>query len=150
MAMHHTSQLHTVMGMPAQQAMHYRDQKIQEILESIGNPVYDDLFSGSNILKLCEDLKLTIDDTTVSFSFHGAQLQQNKKSDTWIAIWIVDDYSPDTQYKKKQVLPAVIIPGPDKAKHSDSFCFGPFTMSQQFNKRMMAWDFMLGMRSKER
>ena len=76
--------------------MCYRDQKIQEIIDSIGDPVYDDLFSGSNILKLCEDLKLTADDTTVSFSFDGAQLQQNKKSNTWIAIWNVDDYAPNT------------------------------------------------------
>ena len=58
------------------QAMHYQDQKIWEIIDSIGDPVYDDLFSGSDILKLCEDLKLTTDDTTVSFSFDGAQLQQ--------------------------------------------------------------------------
>jgi len=27
--------------------------------------------------------------------FDGAQFQKNKKSDTSIGIWIVDDYSPD-------------------------------------------------------
>ena len=108
------------------QAMRYRDRKIQEILESIGDPVYDDLFSGSDILKLCKDLKLTTDDTTLSFSFDGAQLQKNKKSDTWIAIWIVDDYSPDGRYKKGQVLPAVIVPGPNKLKNPDSFLFWTF------------------------
>jgi len=108
------------------QAMRYRDQKIQEIIDSIGDPVYDDLFSGSDILKLCEDLKLTMDDTTVSFSFDGAQLQQNKKSDTWIAIWIVDDYAPITRYRKKHVLPGVIVPGPNKPKNPDSFLFRTF------------------------
>ena len=106
--------------------MHYWDQKIQEIIDSIGDPVYNDLFSGSDILKLCEDLKLTTDDTTVSFSFNGAQLQQNKKSDTWIAIWTVNDYAPNTRYKKKHVLPAVIVPGPNKPKNPDSFLFQTF------------------------
>ena len=108
------------------QALRYRDQKIKEIIDSIGDPVYDDLFSGSNILKLCEDLNLTTDDTTVSFSFDGAQLQQNKKSDTWIAIFIVDDYAPNARYKKKRVLPAIIVPGPNKLKNPDSFLFRTF------------------------
>ena len=108
------------------EAMRYRDRKIQEILENLGDPVYDDLFSGSDILNVCEDLHLTSDDTTVSFSFDGAQLYQNKKSDTWIAIWIINDYSPTTRYKKKHVLPALIIPGPSKPKNLDSFLFRTF------------------------
>ena len=40
------------------------------------------------------NLKLTSDDTTVIFSLDGAQLYQNKKSDTWIAIWIIVEYDP--------------------------------------------------------
>jgi hypothetical protein len=100
--------------------MCYQDWKTKEILEDIGDPVYDDLFTGSDILNLSEDLKLTSDDTTASFSFGGAQLYQNKKSDTWIAIWIINDYSPDTRYKKKHVLPALIIlAGPNKPKNLD-------------------------------
>lgn len=116
------------------EAMLYRDKKTQEILENLDptkniNPlsfVYDDLFSGSDILDLIENLQLTSDDTTVSFSFDGAQLYQSKKSDTWIGIWIVDDYSPGTRYKKKRILPAVIVPGPNKLKNPDSFLFRSF------------------------
>lgn len=131
------------------QAMLYRNQKIQEIINSIGDPVYDDLFSGSDILKLCEDLKLTSDDTTVSFSFDGAQLQQNKKSDTWIAIWIVDDYAPNTRYKKKRVLPAVIVPGPNKLKNPDSFLFRTFHHVSAIQREnnclgIRAWDALKG------
>ena len=114
--------------------MLYRDKKTQEILENLDptknlNPddfVYDDLFSGSDILDLIENLQLTSDDTTVSFSFDGAQLYQSKKSDTWIGIWIVGDYSPGTHYKKKCVLPGIIVPGPNKLKYPDSFFFSKF------------------------
>lgn len=125
--------------------MRYQDHKIQEILENISDPVYDDLFSGSDILNLCEDLHLTSDDTTASFSFDGAQLHQNKKSDTWIVIWIINDYSPTTQYKKRHVLPALVVPGPNKPKNLDSFLFRTFhhiSVIQQENvgAGLCAWD----------
>ena len=111
--------------------MRYRDKKTQEILKNLDptknlDPddfIYDDLFSGSDILDLIENLQLTSDNTTVFYSFDGVQLYQSKKSDTWIGIWIVDDYSPGSRYKKKHVLPAVVIPGPNKPKNPDSFLF---------------------------
>jgi hypothetical protein len=56
-------------------------------------------------------------------SLDGAQLYQNKKSDTWIAIWVINDYDPATRYKKKHILPALVIPGPNKPKNFDSFLF---------------------------
>ncbi|KAF8156021.1 hypothetical protein B0H34DRAFT_617599, partial [Crassisporium funariophilum] len=70
----------------------YRYLKTQEVLElrkaiEDGEDieiVYDDLICGDDFLDLAEILKLTADDTTVIFSFDGAQLYQNKKSDTWI------------------------------------------------------------------
>ena len=108
-------------------AMRYRDTKTQAIFEDLDlHPdsfVYDDLFSGSDFLDLAENINLTSDDTTASFSFDGAQLHQSKKSDTWIAIWIINDYSPALRYKKKHVLPALIVPGPNKPKNLDSFLF---------------------------
>ncbi|KIJ96425.1 hypothetical protein K443DRAFT_32940, partial [Laccaria amethystina LaAM-08-1] len=72
--------------------MHYRDKKTQEILENLDptknlDPddfVYDDLFSGSDVLDLIESLQLNSDDSTVSYSFDGAQLYQSKKSEMWI------------------------------------------------------------------
>ncbi|KAH9481009.1 hypothetical protein JR316_0005527 [Psilocybe cubensis] len=117
-------------------AMTYRDKKTREILNiqkaiadangNIGNFVYEDYLSGSDYLDLFEDQNLTENDTTVIFSFDGAQLYRNKGSDTWIAVWIICEYSPTTRYKKKHVLPAVVIPGPNKPKNSDSFTFRSF------------------------
>ncbi|KIM35961.1 hypothetical protein M413DRAFT_78832 [Hebeloma cylindrosporum] len=135
------------------EAMRYRGEKIEEILESLDpaknlNPdsfVYDDLFCGSDILDLAEDVQLTSDDTTVSFSFDGAQLYQSKKSDTWIGIWIINDYSPTVRYKKKHVLPALIIPGPNKPKNLDSFLFRSFhhvsaIQRENNGKGLRVWD----------
>jgi len=41
----------------------------------------------------------------------------------WIAIWVINDYDPATRYKKKHILPALVIPGPNKPKNFDSFLF---------------------------
>jgi hypothetical protein len=84
--------------------MSYRDRKIKEILKDFEvidptEAVYDDIFCGEDLRKLSQELNLTSDDTTVIISLDGAQLYQNKKSDTWIAIWIVTDYSPKTRYR---------------------------------------------------
>jgi hypothetical protein len=112
------------------QAILYRDRKIAEVIEAFNAAhsdlelVYNDIFSGDHVLNLCETL--TEDDMTVVFSIDGAQLYQDKKSDTWIAIWIVMDYDPTTRYKKKHFIPALIIPGPHKPKHLDSYTFRSF------------------------
>ena len=102
--------------------MRYQDKKTREILQ-MDNITYDDIFSGSDFLEFAEQVQLGPYDTTVSFSLDGTQLYQNKKSDTWIAVWIINDYDPTTQYKKKHVLPALVIPGPNKPKNIDSFVF---------------------------
>ena len=66
----------------------YRDRKTKQVLESyshlesVHDRVFDDVFCGSDFRKLATDLKLTPDDITISFSLDGAQLYQNKKSDT--------------------------------------------------------------------
>jgi hypothetical protein len=107
----------------------YRDEKTQEILkvlEELTNDddfVYDDILCGSQYINLANELRLTDDDTVVCLSLDGAQLYQNKKSDTWIAIWIILEYNPSTRYKKKHVLPCCVIPGPNKPKNLDSFLF---------------------------
>lgn len=113
-------------------AMRYRDTKTAEILAALDNLeneldiVYDDIFCGHDVLEMTANLELTSNDTTVIFSLDGAQLYQNKKSDTWIAIWIITDYDPKTRYRSKHVLPAVIVPGPNKPKNIDSFLFRTF------------------------
>ncbi|KAJ2923243.1 hypothetical protein H1R20_g13850, partial [Candolleomyces eurysporus] len=110
-------------------AMRYRNQQTKELLEEMQgytsprDHVYQDIFSGIDYLKLYQTSQLTEDDTLVNFSMDGAQLYQNKKSDTWIAIWIVQDYDPKTRFKRKHVLPALIVPGPKKPKNLDSYTY---------------------------
>lgn len=134
-------------------SMRYRDQKTQEILElietleSAEDLVYDDIFSGTDYLDLAERLNLTSDDTTILFSIDGAQLYQSKKSDTWIGIWIIADYSPTLRYKKKCVLPAFVVPGPNKPKHMDSLLFRSFHHLSAIQREnngagLRMWDFV--------
>jgi hypothetical protein len=83
------------------------------------------IFSQGNTSWICAKL-LPADDMTAVYCIDGAQLYQNKKSDTWIAIWIVMDINPKTWYKKKHFIPALIIPGPNKPKNIDSYTFRSF------------------------
>jgi hypothetical protein len=111
--------------------MHYLDHKLKQVEEMLndlqvedgGDIVYDDIFSGSEIQDLAERVNITGNDTVVSLSLDGAQLYQNKKSDTWISIWIVDNFSPSQRYQKRRVLPGTIIPGPNKPKITDSYLY---------------------------
>jgi len=136
------------------EALKYRDKKTQDILaaieelETTGNSedfVYNDMLSGSEYISLTQRLDLTSDDMVVCFSLDGAQLYQNKKSDTWIAIWIVMEYNPITRYKKKHILPALVIPGPNKPKNLDSFLFRSLhhfsaLQREQGGKGFRSWD----------
>src|SRR5947208_1576946 len=111
--------------------MRYLDQKMKQVAEMLdnlqtedrGDIIYDDVFSGSEIQDLAERIKITGDDTVVSLSLDGAQLYQNKKSDTWISIWILDNFSPNQRYQKRRVLPGTVIPGPNKPKIIDSYLY---------------------------
>ena len=110
--------------------MRYLDRKMKEVTEMLDNLetdntniVYDDILSGSEMQELVERIKITSDDTMVSTSLDGAQLYQNKKSDTWISIWILNNFSPNQRYKKKRIFPGTIIPGPNKPKITDSYLF---------------------------
>lgn len=77
--------------------MRYLDQKMKEVvgmlntLQTDNDIVYDDILSGSEIQELAEHIQITSDDTIISSSLDGAQLYQNKKSDTWISIWILNN-----------------------------------------------------------
>lgn len=83
----------------------YRHEKLIEVEEMIqqldpakggADMVYNDIWCGSDFLELAGKLDLTSDDAVVASSIDGAQLYQNKKSDTWIAIWIVEDLHPSS------------------------------------------------------
>jgi len=88
--------------------MGYQDRKMKELflalaaLEDDLDAVYDDILCGEDVMKLTETLNLTSHDTMIIFSLDGAQLYQDKKSDTWIGIWIIINYDPKTWYRKKQ------------------------------------------------
>ena len=109
--------------------MRYLDQKMKEVAEMLRSLqadtdiVYDDIHSGNEMQMLANHLKITSNDTIISSSLDDAQLYQNKKSDTWISIWILDNLSPNQRYKKKHILPGTIIPGPNKPKIIDSYLF---------------------------
>jgi hypothetical protein len=111
--------------------MRYLDQKMKEVAEMLGNLqaadsgdiIYDDIFSGTEMQEIDERIGITGDDTIVSSSLDGAQLYQNKKSDTWISIWVLNNFSPNQRYQKKRIFPGTIIPGPNKPKITDSYLY---------------------------
>jgi hypothetical protein len=88
--------------------MCYLDQKMKQVVEmldnlqagDIGDIIYDNIFSGSEMQDLAEHIKIIGNDTIVSLSLDGAQLYQNKKLNTWISIWILDNFSPNQCYQK--------------------------------------------------
>ncbi|KAJ3506500.1 hypothetical protein NMY22_g17228 [Coprinellus aureogranulatus] len=96
--------------------------------DSSGNDelVYNDILCGSDYLDLVQNQHITENDTMVTFSFDGAQLYRNKDSDTWLGVWIVNDYSPKLCYKQKHVLPAFVVPGPNKPKLLNSYTYRSF------------------------
>jgi hypothetical protein len=111
--------------------MSYLGQKMQEVEEMLDNlqtedgadVVYDDILCGSEMQDLAKHINITAHDTVISSSLDGAQLYQNRKSDTWISIWILHNFSPTHRYWKGHIFPGTIIPGPNKPKNIDSFLF---------------------------
>ncbi|KAF5334289.1 hypothetical protein D9611_014144 [Ephemerocybe angulata] len=116
---------------PGSAAMQYHSAKVKKILENVseadGEAIpLDDILGGSDLLRLYQEAGITEDDILLGFSIDGAQLYHDKKSDTWIAVIIIYNYDPATRYKRKHVLPALVIPGPNKPKNLDSFLFRTF------------------------
>src|SRR6266550_4560005 len=108
--------------------MHYRAQATTEILEyarTHGGKVkeYCDTTCGRDYLEAVEAGKIKNHDVLVQLSLDGAQLYQNKDSDCWIFVYIIHNLAPDLRYKKKFVIPAGFIPGPEKMKDGDSFLY---------------------------
>ncbi|KAG6848669.1 hypothetical protein H0H93_015004 [Arthromyces matolae] len=107
----------------------YMDKKVKEVQDLLAQladdaeMVYDDIFCGSDFVEFADRVKITDKDTMVTFSVDGVQLYQNKKSDTWIGIWQIANYSPESRFQQHNVLPAIFIPGPNKPKVIDSFLF---------------------------
>jgi hypothetical protein len=92
--------------------------------------IYEDLFTRMDILryfKACDpesgEPLLGKYDVMALFSCDGAQLYQNKASDTWIAQFLILNLLPWLRYMQECTLPACVIPGPKKPGNMDSFLF---------------------------
>ncbi|KAH7916883.1 hypothetical protein BV22DRAFT_1027281, partial [Leucogyrophana mollusca] len=126
--------------------MHYRRERTQEIFNELDDnegikQAYNDFLDGSDYLEAVADGRIKDEDIVVMFSIDGAQLYRNKESDCWMSIWIIFERSPDSRYKKKYVLPGVIIPGPNKPKNLDSFLFPGFHHLAAIQKEgLPIWD----------
>ena len=110
----------------AAEAMRYQHNKLKDIRETLEKKetlVYDDIFTGKDFISLDKDLNIGPNDTTIVFSFDGCQLYADKASECVVATVTIYNFDPTTRYKKKHVLPAIIIPGPTKPKKMESFLF---------------------------
>ncbi|KAG6914406.1 hypothetical protein DXG01_000540 [Tephrocybe rancida] len=141
---------HNVKQLVAQDML-YMDQKVTEVnellkaLKNDANMVYDVIFCGSDLVEFAESIHITSRDTMISFSVDGVQLYQNKKSDTWIGVFLVNNYSPNLCFKQTKVLPGIIIPGPNKPKLINSFLFCTFyhlaaLQHENNGKGLAVWD----------
>ena len=85
--------------------MCYLNRKLNKVTEMLSNLetdtaniIYDDILYGSEMQELAKHIRITGDNTVVSSFLDGAQLYQNKKSDTWISIWVLNKFSPNQCY----------------------------------------------------
>ncbi|KAF5347383.1 hypothetical protein D9758_011249 [Tetrapyrgos nigripes] len=106
------------------QAMRYRHEKVELIMrEDEQDMVYNDIFSGSEYWELHAKANPSLTDVLVSLSIDGAQLYHNKKSDTWITCYKIENLLPKKRFKDLSSMTAVVIPGPNKPKDIKSFMF---------------------------
>ncbi|KIL55130.1 hypothetical protein M378DRAFT_91369 [Amanita muscaria Koide BX008] len=125
--------------------MEYRHRKTVEIsnqlIETNGVvPVFGDVFHGSEYLEVVRAGNINEHDTAILFSLDGAQLYRSKESDCWFFVWIVLNLAPELQYKKKHILPAGIVPGPNKPDNIESFILPSFRHLSELQKDgLMIW-----------
>lgn len=109
--------------------LRYRDRMTKAVLDDLDENddvktlPYTDFFDGSDYVDAVRNGRIQNGDNVVMLTIDGAQLYRNKKSDCWIGAWLVFDRPLNKRYKKRGILPSVIIPGPHKPKHTDSFLY---------------------------
>jgi len=108
--------------------MHYCEWATTEILEyaqTHGGKLkdYNDTTCGCDYLDTVETGKIKDHDILVRLSLNGAQLYHDKDSNCWIFVYIIHNLPPDLHYKKRLVIPAGFVPGPEKMKDADSFLY---------------------------
>ncbi|CDO77865.1 hypothetical protein BN946_scf184612.g2 [Trametes cinnabarina] len=100
----------------------------------------EDFYCSSDYLDAVDSGLISDDDFTLMFS-DGAQLYESKQSDCWVYIWVVFELGPDKRYKKCNVFPGAVIPGPQKPKNLESFLFpGLYHIAALQREGLKIWD----------
>jgi hypothetical protein len=77
----------------------------------------------------------------LALSMDGAQLYQNKESDTLFGITTLIDFPPEIHHAKEMVLPTFVIGGPNAPQNYDSFLFPMFAhLSACQQSGLQIWD----------
>ncbi|EJD46287.1 hypothetical protein AURDEDRAFT_63326 [Auricularia subglabra TFB-10046 SS5] len=118
-AMHRSSETAQLLDYWNQRTSHL----IDELYEGVPVSMFDDVVCGSDILEAVLHDKVGADDTILMATIDGLQLYRNKKSGCWLWAVIIINLSPCRRYKKKYVLPAGIVPGPNKPEIMESVLF---------------------------
>ncbi|KDQ13164.1 hypothetical protein BOTBODRAFT_160772 [Botryobasidium botryosum FD-172 SS1] len=127
-------------------SMKYRRENTRATLEAIRQSQgvidsYSDYIHGEEYLHAVQDGRISEYDMVLMLSVDGAQLYRSKQSDCWIFIWVILDLAPESRYKKRDVPPAAIVPGPNKPKVFDSFMFPTLAHLAALQKEgLPVWD----------
>ncbi|KIL58199.1 hypothetical protein M378DRAFT_15704 [Amanita muscaria Koide BX008] len=119
--------------------MRYRNRKTGDIAATLCSngyqlPVLDDVFHSTEYLNAVRTGQINNNDILLMYSIDGAQLYCDKESDCFFSIWVILNLSPDLRYKKKHVLPANFIPGPNKPDNTESFLLPSFQHASALQK----------------
>jgi len=85
--------------------------------------VYNDTACGDGLMDAWRSGVFCGSDVTLQFSIDGAQLCLNQPSEAWVFIWVIHNLPPTIRYTKAFVIPAAIVPGPNKPVEINSFLF---------------------------
>src|SRR6266404_9785155 len=85
--------------------------------------VYDNTACGDGLMDAWPSGVFCGSDVALQFSINSAQLRPNQPSEAWVFIWVIHTLPPTIWYTKAFVIPAAIVPGPNKPIEIDSFLF---------------------------
>lgn len=110
--------------------MHYLERRLAANADQLRQPgsggnldIYDDTACGKELIDAWTKGTFLKSDIALQLSIDGAQLRPDQPSEAWVFIWIFHNLPPQLRYKKRFVIPASIVPGPNKPEDIDSFLF---------------------------
>jgi hypothetical protein len=116
--------------------MQYRDRCLQETLKllavagGVNKPKrqYSDFANSVNHVNHYKNMGLFKDarDVAITISTDGAQLTMKKQSNVWLLIVVLLNLPPEMQYKAKNVVIPLAIPGPSSPGNIESFIYPLF------------------------